>query len=149
MIVASRDGAPAGGCTTSGLEKVRLSDSQKTCLLPLYWGETRHVSIRNTSGWVATENTDENSPSTADVPAPTTPVSRQQRWGVDYNEVILVKLDGSQAWRLAPHRSRRVDVYWHQTRVAMSREGQYLVFDSNFRLSPTASDTDVYLIKLR
>ncbi len=51
--------------------------------------------------------------------------------------------------RLAHHRSRSDESYWAQSRAAISRDGKYVMFDSNYNQSGTSSGvgyTDVYLI---
>jgi hypothetical protein len=145
-IIASNDPAPATGCGGNGVEKVRLSDSAKTCLLPLYWGESTHMSINGPHGYVLVSNVDSNSGGTAASPAPSGWASQ---WGTYYNELDLVALDGSHVWRLAHHRSRTRDSYWHLPRAALSRDGQYVLFDSNFNQLPVSDYTDVYLIDAR
>jgi hypothetical protein len=77
--------------------------------------------------------------------------SWQSRWGPYYEELVLVKVDGSQTYRLAYTWSRSAENYWAVPRASISRDGRYLVFDSNFDISNTgfAQYTDVYLIKLQ
>jgi len=60
------------------------------------------------------------------------------RWRHFYEEIILVKIDGSAVFRLAHHRSRSAEYYWAQSRAAISRDGGYVVFDSNMDISDTA-----------
>ncbi|PYM16910.1 MAG: hypothetical protein DMD81_11170 [Candidatus Rokuibacteriota bacterium] len=150
VIVGGDDTEPAAGCEVNGIEKVRLYDSQKTCLLPLGVndGESTHVSLRDVSGdpWVVIENTDLSPQSTAALPAPG---DWQERWSVYDNEVVLLSLDGSRAWRLAHHRSRWLGEYWYQPRVSISRDGTYVIFDSNFGLAPSPDYTDAYVIRLK
>jgi len=48
---------------------------------------------------------------------------------------------------LAHHRSRSDETYWAQTRAAISRDGRYIAFDSNFNQSSKGANyTDVYVI---
>ena len=146
IISAANDLSPPAGCSTSGVEKVRLSDSQKTCVMPLFWGDSTHMSVNNVDGhpWVLVSNTEYLVDSAA--PAPSLPVDWEDLWGVYFNELTLVKLDGSEIIRLAHHRSRVLDNYYHQPRASLSRDGRYVLFDSNFGLSPISNYTDVYLI---
>jgi hypothetical protein len=53
--------------------------------------------------------------------------------------------------RLAHHRSRSAEYYWAQSRAAISRDGRYVIFDSNMDLENTALNnySDVYMIKVR
>jgi hypothetical protein len=72
-------------------------------------------------------------------------------WRHFYEELILVKIDGSAVVRLAHHRSRSAESYWAQSRAAISRDGRYVVFDSNMNLENTGLNnySDVYMIKVR
>ena len=156
LIIASNDLAPAPGCEQNGVEKIRLSDGAKTCLMPLYWGESAHLAVSD-DGWVLVSNTDET-PYTADPgdifrgtaePPPLTPPDVDAEWGTFFNEITLVSVDGSRLRRLAHHRTRRLDHYWHQPRAAISRDGSYAVFDSNFGRNPIREYSDVYLLDVR
>jgi hypothetical protein len=161
VIVASNDPSRPPGCENNGVEKIRLSDSAETCLLPLYWGETTHMGISN-DGWVIVSNTDASTRGTSYPPA-SLPGDWQSQWGTYFNELTLVKLDGSQKRRLAHHRSRRCttglpcygigyDPYWSTPRASISSDGKYVVFDSNHAQDPfpTRPDYgDVYLIQVK
>ena len=80
-------------------------------------------------------------------PAPLPPA-----WKPYTNELLLVKLDGSETRRLLHHRSRPVNDYLYQPRAAISRDGSKLVFTSNYGLPGILgwpSDyADVYAIVL-
>lgn len=175
VMVASADPAAPQGCEGNGIMKVRISDSLKTCILPLYWLESTHVSLSDT-GWVLVSNTDSssgvnwpndpNDRGTANPPA-SLPADWENRWGRYFNELTLLRVDGTQIRRLVHHRTRRCSQnlpgcwdttnndwvgfhpYWSTPRAAISRDGRYVVFDSNFALDPfpNRSDyTDAYLI---
>jgi len=58
--------------------------------------------------------------------------------GVYYNEILLVKLDGSVIKRVAHHRSRMMGSYWFTPRAAMSGDGAFAIFDSNFGLKSSS-----------
>jgi len=75
----------------------------------------------------------------------------QSAWRNFYEEIILVKIDGSGVFRLAHHRSRSAEYYWAQSRAAISRDGGYVVFDSNMNINDSGlnSYSDVYMIKVR
>jgi hypothetical protein len=49
------------------------------------------------------------------------------------------------------HRSRSAEYYWAQSRAAISRDGRYVIFDSNMDLQYTGLNkySDVYMIKVR
>lgn len=148
FIGAYRDTAPPPGCENNGIEKIRLSDARRTCLLPLNWDTEIHVSS-NSNGknpWVLVSVTDTGKGTAAankDLPR-----DWQQRWGVRFNEVMIVKADGSERRRLAHHRSRTLSDYWFQPRASISKDGKYAVFDSNFGTNPLKDYTDVFLLEL-
>jgi hypothetical protein len=75
----------------------------------------------------------------------------QTLWAPYFEELVLVKIDGSQIYRLGYTWSRSAENYWAIPRASISRDGKYLVFDSNFDISNTGSAqyTDVYLIKIQ
>jgi hypothetical protein len=75
----------------------------------------------------------------------------QTLWAPYFEELVLVRIDGSQIYRLAYTWSRSAENYWAIPRASISRDGKYLVFDSNFDISNTGSAqyTDVYLIKIQ
>ncbi len=75
----------------------------------------------------------------------------QTLWAPYFEELVLVKVDGSQVYRLGYTWSRSAENYWAIPRASISRDGKYLVFDSNFDISNTGFSqyTDVYLIKIQ
>lgn len=75
----------------------------------------------------------------------------QSLWAPYFEELVLVKIDGSQTYRLGYTWSRSAENYWAIPRATISRDGKYLVFDSNFDISTTGFQqyTDVYLIKIQ
>ena len=148
LIAGYRDTSPAPGCENNGVEKVRLSDSKKTCLVPLNWETEVHVS-GNSDGrnpWVLVSVTDTGK-GTAEANS-NLPPDWRSRWGIRFNELILAKIDGSERRRIAHHRSRTLSEYWFQPRAAISRDGKYAVFDSNFGSNPLKDYTDVFLAYL-
>ncbi|HVN17611.1 MAG TPA: hypothetical protein VMU05_02535 [Dongiaceae bacterium] len=78
-------------------------------------------------------------------------------WGLYDGEIDAIKADGSQFRRLAHHRSRSGAGYWAGSRAVITRDAQYIYFDSNFDSctqtcgSQTRTDnqnyTDLYVIK--
>jgi hypothetical protein len=143
-----RDACPSGG----GIDIIRTAPPHAiSCLVDVNWASA-HISYRDSSaGWVAISFFD---------PAPCphyscfAPQHLAQDWATVwrhyYEELILVRVDGSAVFRLAHHRSRSAENYWAESRAAISRDGRYLVFDSNMDVSDTGLNnySDVYLIKL-
>jgi len=115
-----------------------------------------HISYRDSpNGWVLLSMFDQgNCPdySCFDTTNPSHLVSDWQSiWPLYGEELLLVKIDGSILFRLAQHRSRSAEGYGAQPRAAISRDGKYVLWDSNFDISSTgdANYADVYLIKVQ
>ena len=80
-----------------------------------------------------------------------------QNWRLYEDEIVLARIDGRATYRLAHARSRSAVDYWATPRAANSRDGKYVVFDSNMAYPngcPAKTDagdscTDIYLIKVR
>ncbi|NOT60960.1 MAG: hypothetical protein HOP19_12145 [Acidobacteria bacterium] len=147
VMGAYRDVNPPAGCENNGVMKVRLSDSKKTCLVPLDWDQEIHVSA-NTNGkhrWVLVSGTDVKG--TADLPNKLQP-DWQKKWRPRVNELILVKTDGSERRRIVHHRGRVAEFYWWQPRATLSKDGKFAIFDSNFGFNPTKDYTDSFLVNL-
>lgn len=121
--------------------KIRLNTGQQTCLLTLDASLALHISGTDNSGWFFMETY-----------APSDPNPSSADWKPYTNEILQVKLDGTQVRRLAHHRSRPFDAYNYEPRATTSRDGTRIVFTSNYSLqsilgySPLYSD--VYLIVL-
>jgi hypothetical protein len=144
-----KDACPRRG----GADVIRLDPPHAiSCLVDLNWASS-HISYRDSSqGWVAISLFDQGSCPHYSCFAPQDLASDwQSAWRHFYEEVILVKVDGSAVLRLAHHRSRSAEYYWAQSRAAISRDGRYVVFDSNMGLEGTGlkNYTDVYAIKVR
>lgn len=122
----------------NGIVKVRLADGQQTCLLPLDWSLIVHVSAPSVGGFAYVETY------AGEV--------TQASWKPYMNEILLVKLDGSEVKRLAHHRSRPHNSYNWQPRISCSRDGSRAVFNSNFNLQASqgysAEYSDVYMLVL-
>jgi len=144
-----KDACPSGG----GADVIKVEPPHKvSCLVDINWAST-HISYRDSpQGWVAISFFDQGScpDYSCWFPQHLAP-DWASRWRHFYEEVILVKVDGSSVIRLAHHRSRSAEYYWGQSRAAISRDGRYVVLDSNMNLSGTSLNeySDVYLMKVR
>jgi len=112
-----------------------------------------HVSYRDSStGWVALSFFDPNSCPDYSCFFPLDLLSAwSSQWSHYSEEVVLVKIDGSEIQRLAHHRSRSAEYYWAQSHAAISRDGRFVLFDSNMDISNSGfispnQYSDVYLI---
>ncbi|MBI1760777.1 MAG: hypothetical protein HYR56_05000 [Acidobacteria bacterium] len=148
FVGAYRDNSPPPGCEHNGVEKIRLADAKRSCLLPLNWDAEMHISS-NSNGknpWVLVSVTDTakgTAAANADLPP-----DWQRRWGVRFNEVMIVRADGTELRHLAHHRSRTLSSYWFQPRASISKDGKYAVFDSNFGTNPVKDYSDVFLLEV-
>lgn len=76
-------------------------------------------------------------------------------WGLYEDEIMLARIDGGARYRLADARSRSAEYYWAQPHAAITRDGKYVIFDSNMAYAQSGCPTgmedcsDVYLIKVR
>ncbi len=118
----SNDAQPA--CGQNAIVKIRLADGAQTCLLSLDWSLAVHISAADdTWAFVETYN-----------PSDVIPPSG---WLPYTNELLQIKLDGSEVRRLAHHRSRPLNSYNYQPKLTVSRDGTHLVYASNFGLQST------------
>jgi len=136
VLVLANAADPQPVCL-NGVVRVRLADGSQTCLISLDWSLSFHVSAPDAAGWVIISTF---------TPKPLS------GWVPYANEVLRIKLDGSEVRRLAHHRSRPLDPYWYTPRASVSHDGNRLVYSSNYGL-PTIlgypSDyMDVYLMDL-
>lgn len=138
--VNSNDAQPLADCQ-NGLVKVRLSDARQTCLLQLDWRLAVHITAPDGNGWVFAGTYDPLDP------APTLP-----DWKLFSNEILQVKLDGTETRRLLHHRSRQTATYGYQPRATVSRDGSRLVFTSNYGLQAIQEQsvgyTDAYFVAI-
>ena len=76
-------------------------------------------------------------------------------WQLYEDEIMLARIDGGVIYGLAHARSRSSEGFWATPRAAISRDGKYVVFDSNMAYAqtgcPTGMDScaDVYLIRVQ
>jgi len=139
MWVASGDPQPQTNCN-AGVVKVRLADASQTCIWRADWSMAVHVSAPDNGGWIFAESY-----------VPSDPIP-PNGWIAYTNELLQVKLDGSEVRRLAHHRSRPFNTYTWQPKISTSRDGSKVVFGSNFGLQailgyPTEY-SDAYMINL-
>jgi hypothetical protein len=136
----SNDAQPIANCQ-NGIVKVRLANAQQTCLLQLDWSLAVHISAPDGNGSAFVETY-----------APTNPFPQSSAWAPYANEILQVKLDGSETQRLVHHRSRPFDGYVYQPRTTVSRDGSRLAFTSNQNLQAILNYpklySDVYLVNL-
>jgi hypothetical protein len=140
LWINAGDPAPPPDCQ-NGLVKIRLLDGQPTCLMTFDWSLAHHVAAPDGNGWVfvSTYSPQDLSPLT--------------RWPAYANELLQIRLDGSEVRRLAHHRSRPFNDYNFQPRMAVSRDGTRIAYSSNYGLqgllSFPAEYSDAYLLGLR
>jgi hypothetical protein len=132
----SNDAQPIANCQ-NGIVKVRLADARQTCLIELDWSLAVHITAADGDGWAIVETYAPNEASA---------------WAPYTNEILRVKLDGTESRRLLHHRSRPVNSYEYQPRASVSRDGTRLVFTSNYNLQRLFGYpklyTDAYLAML-
>ena len=135
----SNDAQPIPNCD-NGIVKIKLATAQQTCLLQLDWSIAVHISAPDGNGWVFVETYGGD-------PQPGTP-----DWKPYTNEILQVKLDGTQTRRLFHHRSRPSNDYGYMPRVSTNRAGTKLLFTSNYNLSAIlgwpADYSDVYMVNV-
>lgn len=153
------------GIQDGGIDIVSMSSHQAQCLLAVHFADTE-VSFRDGNagaGWVfvtffKASNTgcptyscfDTTSSSHLD-PNWATNWGMMNGVAIPYSEEgVLVRIDnnnGLNTHRLFYTRSRSTEYYWAIPRGAISRDGTYVVYDSNFDISDTSLQnyTDVYL----
>ncbi len=110
-------------------------------------GNSSHVSMRDTQSkyWIAHSVDDSGTCPSSSYWCYNNPTNTSG-WGLYTGEIIIWDGLGNTV-RLAHHRSRSDETYWAQTRGAISRDGRYIAFDSNFNQSSKGANyTDVYVI---
>lgn len=140
VLIWANAADPAPICS-NGVVKINLSDGQQTCLLSLDWSLAFHVSAPDGNGWCVV---------TTYAPSDPDPISN---WPLYTNEILQLKLDGSEVRRLAHHRSRPFNGYNYTPRTSLSRDGSRLVYSSNYGLQSIlgllTEYSDVYLMAVR
>jgi hypothetical protein len=150
-------------CANGGLITIKVADGTVTCIVNMLpWVSTAHLgSSRLLSGtnWIVLSSEDSDGPGAASYPLAANwnlPMVTNNNpaptgyWGYLTNEVDLISLDGSKIYRLVHHRSRPgASDYWKSSRACLSRDGKYVVYDSDYGMgqnTPVTDYTDVYLI---
>jgi len=139
VVVWTNSNDPQPICN-NGIVKIRLADGTQTCLATFDWSLAVHISAPDNAGVVYVET---YAPSNPNPPA---------GWVAYTNELLQIKLDGSQVLRLAHHRSRpfQTNTYNWQPKMSTSRDGSRVVYSGDYDLQVidgyAAEYSDVYLI---
>jgi len=137
ILLWTNSADPTAICMNA-IVKIRLSDAHQTCLISLDWSLAVHVSAPDAGGWFFLETY-----------APGDPDPSSEGWKAYTNEILRVKLDGTEVLRLTHHRSRPFSGYNYTPRVSASWDGSRITFNSNFGLhGPSTEYSDVYLMVL-
>lgn len=137
LVWTNSDEAGADLACPNGVQKINLVTRVRTCLLPLDWSLSVHISAPDCAGYVF-----------VDTEAPSNP--DETAWKPYTNELLKVALDGSGTRRLAHHRSRKAGGgYNWQPKVTCSRDGSRLLYASNMAAKGECGDyADTYMIAL-
>jgi len=128
VITNSNDSSGSLPTCPNGIVKVNLAKGTQQCLQTLDWSLAVHISCNNfDQKWCEADPYDP---------------SHAGAWEPFTDEILMVRLDGTQTVRLAHTRSSN-STYNTQPRAAISQDGKYVAFDSNM-----AGSTDVYLLIL-
>jgi Tol biopolymer transport system component len=131
----SNDPNPTPDCPNS-IMAIDLVDGHESRVLALPWSLAVHISASDNKYWVFVSTHW----------SPAVPIASNP-WALYTNEILMVRLDGSEVRRLAHHHSLPLNTYNFEPRVSVSRDGSRLVFNSNFG-QDTPEYADVYMIKL-
>ncbi len=154
----------AGACPTwtgtqdGGIDSINMTTHKAQCLVDVNWADTE-VSFRDGNagaGWVFITFFNSGGCPTYSCFDTTSSSHLDPSWTLNWihfaEEGILVRIDnnnGANKYRLFHTRSRSSEYYWAIPRGSISRDGKYVVFDSNFDISNSglSNYTDVYLTK--
>jgi len=124
----------------NGIVKINLVNGQRTCLITFVWSLASHISVADMRDWFIISTYAYNDP------------GPESSWPMFTNEILQVKLDGTEVRRLAHHGSQALNNYYYQPHASVSRDGSRLVFASNQGLSSTqgfpTDYADTYLLSL-
>jgi hypothetical protein len=142
-------------CThAAGEGEYDVSTNTSFCVVDVSWGDA-HLSVTQDGKWLAMEQQSmiKTSNECTDAYYAANPTHNWQQYFTDppnYStmpeEILLAATDGSYTYRLAHHMSANFDNatcdagvdgnssgdYWAQPRAAVSYDGKYIAFDSNF-----------------
>lgn len=140
VLVLTNSADPNPICD-NGIVKVRLANAAATCLLELDWSLAVHIACPDGDGTCIVGTY-----------APGDPAPGGGNWPSYTNELLEVRLNGTQTMRLAHHRSRPFNDYMYAPRATVSRDGTRILYSSNHGLQeiqgmPTEYG-DTYLIEL-
>ena len=155
----------AGACPTwdghqdGGIDVINMTTHAPQCLVDVHFADTE-ISFRDgnaNGGWVFITFFNSGTCPTYSCFDTLSPTHLDTSWATDWvhfaEEGILVRIDNNNStankFRLFHTRSRSSEYYWSIPRGAISRDGRYVVFDSNFDISNTGLTdyTDVYISK--
>jgi hypothetical protein len=155
---AGQDGGGEGGIVS-----IRVDGSGITCIVTTPWTSTLHMgSTRNLSGqnWINVSIEDSsgftgNNSGSATYPlngnwnlttnSSNTPTSAGQ-WGYLSNDSFLLTPEGTALYRMYQDRSRPGTAdYWKQSRACISRDGGYVIYDSDFGQGQNFSGVTDYI----
>jgi hypothetical protein len=102
-------------------------------MISLDWSLAVHVSAPDANGWAFVETY-----------TPSDPSPTSGNWPKFTNEILQVRLDGSEVRRIAHHRSRPFDSYYYTPRTSSSHDGKKLVFSSNMGLQQILGYPSLY-----
>lgn len=119
VLIWTNSNDPAPACGSNAIVKVTLATAAQTCLVSLDWSLAVHISAAD-NDWAFVETYNP-----VDIVPPT-------GWAAYTNELLQIKLDGSEVRRLAQHRSRPLNSYTYMPKLTASRDGSILIYSSNF-----------------
>jgi len=124
VLVWTNSNDPQPICN-NGIVKIRLADGTETCLATFDWSLAVHISAPDNAGFAYVETY-----------APSNPAPGASGWVAYTNELLQIKLDGSQVLRVAHHRSRpyQANTYNWQPKISTSRDGSRVVYSSDYDL---------------
>jgi len=139
VLLWDNSGDPQPICNNA-VVKIRLSDGNQSCVISFDWSLALNISAPDGDGYVF-----------VDTYAPSNPAP-DGKWFRYTDELLQVKLDGSEVRRLGHHRSRPANSYNWTPRVSSSRDGSRAVFSSNYDLQAisgySSEYSDAYLLVL-
>jgi len=173
-VVVAFDAYPrTPGCASQGdggIVTIRVSDGTITCILAgTPWASTVHVGTSRFltgTNWIVLSTEDSSDPignGTDSTSYPLNPnwylpttanntPSAAGQWGHLSNDTYVMNLDGSKLYRVYQSRSRPgASDYWKASRACMSRDGRYIVFDSDYGIgqnTPVNDYVDVYIVNV-